>query len=221
MAYQPITGDDGSFLGVRGSLRDVTQRKQMEVEICLLLTITQEIVKAEDFTVAISIALRKVCDITGWVLGEAWIPRPDGAYLECSPAWDSRIEGAEEFRTLSEAFTFPPGIGLPGRAWLSKNRYGYRTLRWIPDSRAPIARKCGLKTGIAIPVLRGNEVVAVMDFFTTKPCKEDKQLMEIIFAVAAQLGMVIYHKQMEDEMQKGALAQRADDRLPPVTPYLH
>ena len=80
---------------------------------------------------------------------------------------------------------------------------------WIQDvtldtgfPRAPIARKCGLKTGIAIPVLRGNEVVAVMDFFTTKPCKEDKQLMEIVFTVAAQLGMVICHKQMEDEMQR-------------------
>ncbi len=203
MAYQPITGDNGIFRGVRGSLRDITQRRQMEEEICLLLTITQEIIKAEDFTAALSIVLRKVCDITGWALGEAWIPRPDGTCLECSPAWDSRIKGAEEFRTLSEAFTFPPGVGLPGRAWLSKKPV------WIQDvtldtgfPRAPIARKCGLKTGIAIPVLRGGEVVAVMDFFTTKPCKEDVQLVDIIFSVAAQLGMVIYHKQMEDEMQK-------------------
>ncbi len=203
MAYQPITGDDGIFPGVRGSLRDVTQRRQMEEEIGLLLTITQEIIKAEDFTAALNIVLRKVCDITGWALGEAWIPRPDGACLECSPAWNSRIEGVEEFRTLSETFTFPPGVGLPGRSWLSKKPV------WIQDvtldtgfPRAPIARKCGLKTGIAIPVIRGGEVVAVMDFFTTKPCKEDEQLMEIIFAVASQLGMVIYHKQMEDEMQK-------------------
>ncbi|MEK7853029.1 MAG: PAS domain S-box protein, partial [Planctomycetota bacterium] len=222
MAYQPITGDDGSFLGVRGSLRDVTQRKQMEEEICLLLTITQEIIKAEDFTAALSIVLRKVCDITGWALGEAWIPRPDGAYLECSPAWNSRIEGAEEFRTLSEAFTFPPGVGLPGRAWLSKKPV------WIQDvtldtgfPRAPIARKCGLKTGIAIPVLLGNEVVAVMDFFTTKPCKEDKQLMEIIFAVAAQLGMVIYHKQMEDEMQRvHSLNKQMIAALPSILIYI-
>ncbi|MEK6729961.1 MAG: PAS domain S-box protein, partial [Planctomycetota bacterium] len=222
MAYQPITGDDGSFLGVRGSLRDVTQRKQMEEEICLLLTITQEIIRAEDFTAALSIVLRKVCDITGWVLGEAWIPRPDGAYLECSPAWNSRIEGVEEFRTLSEAFTFPPGVGLPGRAWLSKKPV------WIQDvtqdtgfPRAPIARKCGLKTGIAIPVLRGNEVVAVMDFFTTKLCKEDKHLMEIIFAVAAQLGMVIYHKQMEDEMQKAhSLNKQMIASLPSLLIYI-
>ncbi|MEK7298067.1 MAG: GAF domain-containing protein, partial [Planctomycetota bacterium] len=190
--------------------------------ICLLLTITQEIIKAEDFTAALSIVLRKVCDITGWMLGEAWIPRPDGAYLECSPAWNSRIEGAEEFRTLSEAFTFPPGVGLPGRAWLSKKPV------WIQDvtldtgfPRAPIARKCGLKTGIAIPVLLGNEVVAVMDFFTTKPCKEDKQLMEIIFAVAAQLGMVIYHKQMEDEMQRvHSLNKQMIAALPSILIYI-
>lgn len=33
MSYQPITGDDESFLGVRGSLSDITQRRQMEDEM--------------------------------------------------------------------------------------------------------------------------------------------------------------------------------------------
>jgi len=52
---------------------------------------------------------------------------------------------------------------------------------------------------MAIPVLVGDEITAVMDFFVFEARKEDERLLEIISSVAAQLGSLIQRKQAEHE----------------------
>src|SRR6185503_6509954 len=58
-----------------------------EEQVSLLHAITMEIVLAADLNAALEVVLRRVCQTTGWVLGQSWIPRADGSALECSPAW--------------------------------------------------------------------------------------------------------------------------------------
>ncbi len=185
---------------------DISERKRAEEEIHLLQTITLAISEAKDLHSALGVTLRKVCEATGWILGQAWIPRPDGTALECSTAWYSSAEDLEKFRTLSEGFTFPPGRGLPGRVWSSKQP------AWIRDvtldanfPRAPIAREVGLKAGIGIPVLADDQVVAVIEFFVFEPREEDERLLELVSAVATQLGSVIQRKQAQEALAEQAI----------------
>ncbi|MBF8277499.1 MAG: hypothetical protein HW390_2572 [Candidatus Brocadiaceae bacterium] len=98
-----------------------------EEELRLLQTMILTIIESKDTHAAFGFVLRKVCETTGWIYGEAWIPSPDGTQLECCPSWYSMVEGLEEFRKASEGATFLPGIGLPGMAWLSKKPV------WIQD----------------------------------------------------------------------------------------
>ena len=95
-----------------GIIRDITERKRAEEEIRLLQTIALSVSSAEDLHAALRAVLTKVCESTGWVVGQAWIPRPDGPCLECSPAWHSSVSGVKEFRKASQGFTFLPNIGL-------------------------------------------------------------------------------------------------------------
>jgi PAS domain S-box-containing protein len=183
--------------------RDITERKRSEEEVQLLQTISLSVSEAEDLHAALGAVLSKVCDATGWVLGQAWIPRPDGSCLECSPAWHKNARGLEGFREASEKTTFLSGAGLPGRVWAD------RRPAWIHEiaqdnnfPRLPFAQKAGLKAGMAIPVLAGDHVVAVIEFFVHEPQQEDERLIRLVSAAANQVGNVIQRKRIQEQFDR-------------------
>ena len=191
---------------------DITERRRAEDQLTLLQAITMEVAAAEDLLSALKVVLQRVCETTGWVLGQAWTPSADGFSLECSPAWFSTTSGLEEFRTGSENVRFQPGVGLPGRVWRSKQA------AWIRDvtldknfPRARAAEETGLKAALGIPILSGGQVIAVIEFFMREPQDEDERLVKVITAVAAQLDMAIERKHAEDKLRRtqGQLAHVA------------
>jgi diguanylate cyclase (GGDEF)-like protein len=171
-------------------------------EIRLLQSMTVAISTAEDLRAALTIALRMICETSGWALGQAWTPAADGRELVCSPGWHAGVAGLDEFRRASENRTFAPGIGLPGRAWSNKAPI------WLEDvtqdanfPRGPFAQSAGIKAGFAVPVLAGDEVVAVIEFFMLERRAEDDRLARLVHALASQLGAVVRRKHAEDRVR--------------------
>ena len=185
------------------SIIDVTKRKQAENEIRLLLILTQDISESTDFRTAMQVVLRRVCESTGWVYGESWIPSPDGSCLISCPSWYNSIDSLEEFRKASEEFKYPPDIGLPGRVWSSKKPLWVRDVMLDTNfTRLQIARNAGIKAGMAIPVLAGHEVVSVMTFFLLETREEDEKMVELASSVAAQLGTLFLRKRTEETLRE-------------------
>src|SRR6188768_2229295 len=98
-----------------------------EEQLNLLQTITLEVAAAGDLSDALEVVLRRVCEKTGWVLGQAWVPNREGTLLDCVPASFCSEGGLDEFRTASQGCHFISGEGLPGRVWKSKQP------AWIED----------------------------------------------------------------------------------------
>ena len=191
-------------------LRSALERRQAHEQLSLLQTITMEVGAANDLSSALEVVLRRVCEKTGWVIGQAWIPRHDGMVLDCSPAWFAMATGLEQFRQYSETTTFLPGVLLPGRVWSSQQP------AWIQDVtldthflRVQAAGAVGLKAALGIPLLSGEEVLAVMEFFMREPRREDERLVNVITAVAAQLDLVIERKRAEQRLRENDAALRA------------
>jgi hypothetical protein len=49
--------------------------------------ITMDAAAADHFSSALEVVLRRVCEKTGWVLGQAWVPNQEGTALDCGSVW--------------------------------------------------------------------------------------------------------------------------------------
>lgn len=179
-----------------------TQRRFIEAELSLFQTLVPTINDADDFHLALFAVIKRMCQVTDWIYGEAWVPSSDGKVMERSPAWYSSVKELNRFSKLSERFTFAPGEGLPGRVWQDKKPI------WIKDiasekcfARTGIAAEAGLKSCLAVPVLLRNEVQTVLVFFLPVVSTEDEGLIKIVSTVAAQLGTLIRRKKAEEELR--------------------
>lgn len=195
----PILDSNGVSFELCGISTDITGRKRMEDEINLLKGISMSIAKSADFDSALTEVLAGVCQFTGWIFGEAWFPDSDGAVLEYSELCYCRDRSMKRFCDSSIKYTFSKGEGLPGRVWLTKKP------EWIRDVtanetgflRPEIAGEAGIKASLGVPIVAGDEVLAVLAFFMSEVREEDKRLVEIIRTVTAQIGPIFQHKHAE------------------------
>ncbi len=197
-----VLWEDGRFLHSRCFTTDITERKRAEEKTRLLQSITLAVSEADDFRSALGVAMTRACQATGWALAEAWVPRSDGSCLEW---WaSSQVDRAvARFPRRAEALTLAPGEGLPGRAWASKSPLWVRDLRTDTSfRRAPWVRQAGLKAALAVPVLAGDEVVAIIDFFLTELREEDERFVGVVQAIASQLGWLIWRRRSEEERRQ-------------------
>ncbi len=216
VSLYPRTTADGARQAVVVT-RDITAQVRSEEQLRLVLNLASAVNLATDFQTALATTLRQVCDLTGWSLGQAWVPTGDGEFLECNPMCEVSTPGLEVFCTRSRQNRWRSGEGLPGQAWAERQPV------WLPDlggdkfySRADLALDLGFKAALAIPVLAEGEVVTVMEFLVTQPQRDDERLMGVVAAVAAQLGALFLRKRSEaalhaSELRYQALAETAND----------
>ena len=72
----------------------------------------------------------------------------------------------------------------------------------FPRSKA--AQDTGLRAGFAFPVLVGEEVVAVIEFFSDEPAEPDDAVLTIMAHVGSQLGRVIERQRAEDALKRAS-----------------
>ena len=175
--------------------------QQSEEQLSLLQTISMEVAAASDLASALEVVLREVCEKTGWVIGHAWVPNSDATALDLVAGWYCGDGELKPFKVASEASHFKPGVGLPGRVWESKQP------AWVDDiindpnfPRSAAARSARLKTGVAIPILSRRKVIAVLEFFMRESRSQNEQLVNVIVAVAAQLGLLMERKRAAEQL---------------------
>jgi len=187
---------------VERELREADNRRQQrraEHELSLLQGIVQHAAFAGDMYSALRITLGMIHEITGWPMAQVWLPNPEGTRLESSSVWHCRDRELEVFRALSMGISLGLGEGLPGRVWQR------RQAEWLRDAgEDPFFRRGngGLRhvAAIAVPVLAGDEVMAVMEFFTRDLNESDTRSIRFVTAVAVQLGSIIQRKRAEERL---------------------
>ena len=118
--------------------------------------------KAETYLESLALLLKKVCDATNWTYGEAWAASENRRSLQRTPAWFGTDVDAVR---LHESLTFLP-LPVAEASMLQALRAGEPQWVAIGDLTATDAagamRRCGLHTGLALPVIVDGNVTAVL-----------------------------------------------------------
>jgi PAS domain S-box-containing protein len=178
--------------------RQLTERSEAVELLKTIAVATNEASSVED---ALQVALDEVCRHTGWPVGHVCRISEDvpGTAI---PTQIWHLDDAERFaafREVTEAMALPLGTGLPGRVVASG------VPAWIPDvlvdSDFPRAHAGGVRAGFAVPLLAGQEVVGVLEFFSPEPAPLDQRLLDLVAQVGTELGRVAERKRAEDALR--------------------
>lgn len=193
--------DIGFLTAIADILASAIHRKKTEGYVFFLKELQAKAAGIQDSKAALKLLVADICEITGWPVGEVWLPDINKRYLYQASYYHAAGHKTGTFAEQSGNFTFKKGEGFPGRAWESKKP------AWAPDvtkdanfPRGNIAVSCGIKAGIAIPMIVDGEVAAVLDFFTTEPKPEDAELMNFIIASAGQLSGILRHNLLSEQL---------------------
>jgi PAS domain S-box-containing protein len=147
--------------------------------------------------------LESVCRALDWEFGALWNVDRAADCLRCAGIWHAPSQQFDEFATATKETTFPPGKGLPGRVWSSGQP------SWIFDvvhdpnfPRAPVADRAGLHAAFGFPLLTGETVFAVVEFFSRELRPPDEPLLAMLATVGRQIGLFVDGKRAQEELDR-------------------
>lgn len=185
---------------------DVTERKREEARLAAQYAVTRVLAEAPNLAGATPRILQKMCESLGWSLAAIWRVDQDEMVLRCVETWQAPATQIEEFDRATHSRTFAPGVGLPGRVWKDAQP------AWIEDvtrdanfPRSLIAAKEGVRAAFGFPILLGDQVLGVLEFFSHRIQEPDRRLLEMMSAIGSQIGQFIERKEAEDALRKYAL----------------
>jgi methyl-accepting chemotaxis protein len=179
-----IIDQNGEYLGPMVSWEYATEKyetKQREAEVAantgainqLLLALAQ----ARMVRDVVTSALSAVREAFGWSYGSYWEVNPEDHALRLAHESGSVTD---EFRRATAEARFREGEGLSGKSWQTRDLVFVPDLGELKTPLAAVARRSGLKSGVAVPVTLGNQVHGAMDFFTEEKLALSDGRMEVL-----------------------------------------
>jgi PAS domain S-box-containing protein len=193
----------GKPLAVRCMLRDVTHQKQRENRLALQLTVGQIISENAAPEIASMRILEALCISQGWDLAIKWRVNSKEDRLEFSTAWGMPGSDAEGLIRESAGRALNRGMELPGKVW----QQGLPV--WITEiaanalsPRVNLAVRQKMVSGWAVPVRVGNSVLAVLEFYSSRKLREDRDSMAAVETAAASLGQMLARSQEQGRAEE-------------------
>lgn len=149
-------------------------------------------------------AVTRICELTGWPVGHVYQRHQESGALVDSDVWHCEdLDAVQRLVTATDQEHFDPMVGLPGQVVETGDPQWVRDVGDDPEfTRAVDATRCGLRGALAFPVLVGDEVTGVLEFFSAEPAEPDERFLELMVDVGAILGRVVERELWESELRR-------------------
>jgi signal transduction histidine kinase len=166
--------------------------------LALMHDVSRVINEAQSWDDGLRLVLRAICERAGWQLGYVYLPDSDDPEI-IAPAISCILgERFRPFHVLAESQRYARGQNLPARV------YAENTPVWLTDPaeltallpvRAELARQVGLRSGVALPIRFGRDVIAVLELFSEELHRPNDVLADLMNDVSTQIGRVLEREQ--------------------------
>jgi PAS domain S-box-containing protein len=206
----PIRGPDESILGIVGVAVDITERTRRDRLLAARTSVTRALAEASSITDAAPLVLQGVCESLGWQVGAMWRLDHEAGVLRCIDIWRAPGVTVPEFERATRDWLSPSGVGLPGRVWSAGRAV------WIPDvakddnfPRAPSASREGIHGACGFPILLGDDVLGVLEFFSREIQEPDQDLLLALSVIGSQIGQFMERKEAEQHLRESEARKSA------------
>ena len=211
LSQSPIKNEHGEVTAVSLILRDVTERVLSSRHRALEHAVTRVLAESVAMDEAMPKLISTMCEAMDWAYGARWSWDERKQILRRAEFW-SDFEPA--FDTSDRQYWLELGQGGPGgllrRAWLAKES------AWLANiendthfRRKPSCTKFGLRSAYSFPILAGNSVISVMEFFGREARQPDQMMLQITEAIGRQIGQFIQRKEAEEARHMSEATLRA------------
>lgn len=179
---------------------------ESQKQLLLLQRITIGANQNRGVAAALRLAVSEVCQYMGWSFGNAYLITPEGELRACDTWYAADLEPLFEFVEVSRNARFPHGSGLPGRVVSDPRPHWIEDVTADPNfPRADIATHCGLRAACAFPMMIGDEVAGVLEFFSRERLIENDDFMGVVGQLGTQLGRTIERERAQQALLHDAL----------------
>ena len=179
--------------------------------LLLLQRITDGANRTTEIEAALRVAVSEICRHMDWAVGNALLVEdPAEAVTGCDVWYASDPAAMFPFVEASRTRRFARGTGLPGRILNDVRTHWVDDVTADPNfPRVAVAAECGLISACAFPVMVGDEVAGVLEFFARRLIVPDEDLLGIMGQIGTQLGRVIER----DRARRGLIHDALHDAM--------
>jgi diguanylate cyclase (GGDEF)-like protein len=185
--------------------RTMAERERAEKRQRMEHAVTRVLAEADTIASAMPRIIQTICEAMGWHCGARWKWDKDTGLLRCRDCWGIDAPEIQEYLAACLAHRLKPEgdrKGLVRHAFVSGKPVSISDITSDQTfERMALAARAGLHGGFAFPLLLGNEVHGVMEFFHRDVRAPDETLEQIAQSIGSQIGQYIVRKQAEEAVQ--------------------
>jgi PAS domain S-box-containing protein len=184
-------------------IRDISSRKTVEKRLALQYEIGKILSEARTIEVMTKRILELIGEKMQWSIGGVWLIDKSEHVLKCADLWSLSRLSQSKFVARTMELKFAPGIGLPGRVWSSGQPCCITNVSEdVNFLRADQAKDEGIRAAMAFPIIAGEEVIGVFDFFAEDDRGIDSETQKTMAAVGHQIGQFIVRMEAEAALRQ-------------------
>jgi DNA-binding CsgD family transcriptional regulator len=175
---------------VIGYVQDVTERRRAERELQTHIAVADAMGGWESLDKSGGPVLAALGEAMEFVAGAVWVPEAEFLYPRVF--WQADSVDASELEFIVRGRRIPRGCGLPGRAWVSRVPTSLARSVDDPSFDVPrVAALAGVQGAVAFPALMGEEVLAVVNFYSREDFALTGRLMHSLTGIGRELGHLL------------------------------